>query len=328
MQIMKCLFSAGAPTVLAAFALATAAVPAAAQTQNRVIVGYPPGGALNAVARLLADRLSEATGRPFVVENRAGAAGTIGAAALKGAPADGSTLLMAPDSNISVYPHTVRKPTYLPLNDFVGIAHTGDYRIALAVNNTVPANDLRSFIALTKAQPGATGYGTAGAGTNLHFYGVLMGQVTGANINHVPYRGTGPAVVDLVAGHLPATVLPIGAMMPHYKAGKIKFLAQTGDSRSATLPETPTFKELGYPALAFSGWYGMFAPAGTPADIVNRYHDVIAKAFRTPEMKERMLGFELEVRDLSAAEFQAFVKADTERWGPIIRNSGFTASSE
>ncbi|MSQ70210.1 MAG: twin-arginine translocation pathway signal protein [Betaproteobacteria bacterium] len=313
---------------LVAAALAGTVLPAAAQTQNRVIVGYPPGGALNTVARLLADKLSDATGRAFVVENRAGAAGTIGAAALKGAPADGSTLFFGPDSNVSVYPHTVKKPVYTPLTDFVAIAHGGDYRIALAVHNSVPANDLRTFIAYTRAQPGATGYGTAGAGTNLHFYGVLIGQVTGANINHVPYRGTGPAIVDLVAGHLPATVLPIGSMMPHYKAGKIRFLGQTGDNRPSNVPDVPTFKELGYPSLAFSGWYGMFAPAGTPVDVINRYNDVIVKAFRTAELKERMQGYELEIREMSAAEFQTFVKADTERWGPIIRNSGFTASSE
>lgn len=315
-------------SLVGALALAGASTLAAAQTQYRILVGYPPGGALNAVARLLADKLAEATGRPFVVENRAGAAGTIGAAALKGAPADGSTLLFAPDSNISVYPHTVKKPAYTPLTDFVAIAHGGNYRIALAVNATVPANDLRSFVAFTKAQPGATGYGTAGAGTNLHFYGVLMGQVTGANINHIPYRGTGPALVDLIAGHLPATVLPIGAMLPHYKAGKIRILGQTGDNRSSNLPDTPTFKELGYPALAVSGWYGMFAPAGTPADVINRYHDVILKAVRTSELRERMQGFELEILEMSAEAFQALVKADTERWGPIIRNSGFTAGSE
>jgi len=315
-------------SLVGALALAGASTLAAAQTQYRVLVGYPPGGALNTVARMLADKLAEATGRPFVVENRAGAAGTIGAAALKGAPADGSILLFAPDSNISAYPHTVKKPAYTPLTDFVAIAHCGDYRIALAVNATVPANDLRSFIAFTKAQPGASGYGTAGAGTSLHFYGVLMGQLTGANINHIPYRGTGPALIDLVAGHLPAAVLPMGSMLPHYKSGKIRMLAQTGDQRSTSLPDTPTFKELGYPALAVSGWYGMFAPAGTPADVINRYNDVILKAFRTPELRERMQGFELEIRELSAQEFQAMVKSDTERWGPIIRASGFTASSE
>ena len=311
-------------------ALALGGVPALASAQNaaRVIVGYPPGGALNTVARILADRLSESTGRSFVVENRVGAAGVIGSAVLKGGPTDGTLLLLAPDSNISVYPHIVQKPVYVPLTDFVGIAHVGDYRIALAVNANLPPNDLKSFVAWTKTQPGAVGYGTAGAGTNLHFYGVLMAREIGANMNHVPYRGTAPAIVDLVAGHLPATVLPLGSTLSHYRTGKIKFLGQTGDGRSASLPDTPTFKEMGYPSLAVSGWYGMFAPAGTSADIVSRYHDVIVKSLRTPENRERMRSLELELKDMSAQEFQAMVKSDTERWGPIIRSSGFTAGSD
>jgi tripartite-type tricarboxylate transporter receptor subunit TctC len=144
----------------------------------------------------------------------------------------------------------------------------------------------------------------------------------------VPYRGTGPAVVDLVDGHVPATVLPMGALLPHVKAGKIRILAQTGENRSASLPDVPSFKELGYPMLAFSGWYGVFAPAGTSAEIVSRYNDAIVKAIRTPEIRERMRGFELEPREMTAAEFQAFVRADTERWAPIIKASGFTAASE
>jgi tripartite-type tricarboxylate transporter receptor subunit TctC len=315
-------------SLVAALALAGAAGLAAAQSSHRVVVPYPPGGALDAMARLIADRLGDATGRRFVVENRAGAAGAIGSASVKGAPADGSALLFAPDSNISVYPGTVAKPAYVPLADFVALAHTGDYRISLAVHPSVPAGDLKSFIAWTRAQPAPVPYATAGAGTNLHFYGVLLTQVSGANMNHVPYRGTGPALVDLVAGHIPVTVLPMGALLPHVKGGRIAILAQTGENRSASLPDVPSFKELGYPMLAFSGWYGVFAPAGTPAEIVNRYNEVIVKAIRTPEIRERMRSFELEPREMTAAEFQAFVRADTERWAPIIKASGFTAASE
>jgi tripartite-type tricarboxylate transporter receptor subunit TctC len=330
---MKTTFAFGRPTLratLAAIATLLAAIvtPAAAQAPGRVIVPYPPGGSLNAMARLVADRLSESAGRTFVVENRGGAAGAIGSAALKGGPTDGSLLLFAPDSNISVYPPTVTKPAYVPLTDFVAIAHSGDYRIALAVHPSVPANDLKSFVAWTRAQPGAVGYGTAGAGTNLHFYGVLFAQTTGANLVHVPYKGTGPAVVDLLAGHVPATVLPLGGLLANYKAGKIRILAQTGEGRSASLADVPSFREAGVPQLAVSGWYGVFAPAGTPADIVNRYNDIIVKALRTPELRERMRGFELEPREMSAAEFQAFVKADTERWAPIIKASGFTPSAD
>jgi tripartite-type tricarboxylate transporter receptor subunit TctC len=305
-----------------------AATAACAQSSGRVIVPYPPGGSLDAMARVIAGKLSDATGRNFVVENRTGAAGAIGSASLKGGPTDGTVLLFAPDSNISVYPPTVVKPAYVPLTDFVGIAHSGDYRISFAVHPSVPAKDLKEFIAWTKTQPGPVGYGTAGAGTNLHFYGTLFTQVSHANLNHVPYRGTGPAVVDLVAGHVPSTVLPLGGLLAHYRSGKVRILAQTGEQRSDTLPDVPSFKELGFPQLAFSGWYGVFAPAGTPGDILQRYNDAIVKAVRDPDVRSRMRGFELEPREMSASQFQAFVKADTERWAPIIKASGFTPSAE
>jgi len=308
--------------------LALIAAVASAQSPGRVIVPYPPGGSIDAMARIVAGKLGEATGRPFVVENRGGAAGAIGAASVKGGPTDGSLVLIAPDSNISVYPATVKKPAYAPLEDFVAIAHTGDYRIALSVNPSVPAQDLKSFIAWSKTQPDSVGYGTAGAGTNLHFYGVLFAHVSGANMKHVPYRGSGPAVTDAVAGHIPALMLPFGSQLPNIKAGRLRVLAQTGENRTASAPDAPSFKELGYPMLAFPGWYGLFAPAGTPSELVNHYNDVIVKAIRTPELRERMKSLELEPREMSAAEFQAFVKADTERWAPIIKASGFTPAAE
>ena len=308
--------------------LAVAASGASAQPAGRLIVPYPPGGSLDALGRIIAGKLGEATGRSFVVENRAGAAGVIGSGSLKGGPTDGSVVLLAPDSNISVYPATVAKPAYVPLVDFVAIAHAGDYRIGLAVHSSLPVNDVQSFVAWTKRQADEVPYGTAGAGTNLHFYGVLFAHVSGAHMKHVPYRGSVPALTDLVAGHISATVLPFGTELPQARAGKIRILAQTGENRAPSAPEIPSFKELGYPMLAFPGWYGVFAPAGTPAEIVNRYNDVVVKAMRTPEVRERLRSYELEPREMGADEFQAFVKADTERWAPIIKASGFTSSAE
>jgi len=313
---------------LLCIALAVLANVAAAQSSGRVVVPYPPGGSLDAMARVVAGKLSEATGRSFVVENRAGAAGTIGSASLKGGPTDGSLLLLAPDSNVSVYPSTVKKPSYLPVTDFVAVAHTGDYRIGLSIHPSVPASDLKSFIAWSKTQPDAVPYGTAGAGTNLHFYGALFAQVSGAAMKHVPYRGSAPALTDLVGGQIAAVMLPFGSQLGHLHAGRIRMIAQTGENRAASAPDVPSFKELGFPMLSFPGWYGIFAPAGTPTELVNRYNDVIVKAIRTPEVRERMKNLELEPREMSAAEFQAFVKADTERWAPIIRASGFTPAAE
>jgi len=308
--------------------LSAAATAAIAQTQHRMLVGYPPGGAQDALARILADRLGTAVGRSFVVENRTGAAGVIAAEAVKNSAPDGATLLMTADSNMSVYPHTTKRPAYNPLSDFIAIAHTGGYSVALAVGSDVPASDLKSFIALTRSRGAPTSYGTAGAGTNLHFYGLLLARSTDANLTHVPYRGSGPTIVDLIAGHVTAAVLPLGTFAQHARAGKLRVLAHSGGTRSASLPDVPTFKELGFPALEVAGWFGVFAPAGTKPDIVAKYNEVIINHLRTPEVRQRMLGFELDTRELTPQEFQAMVKADYERWAPIIRNSGFTGSSD
>jgi len=152
--------------------------------------------------------------------------------------------------------------------------------------------------------------------------------VSGANMKHIPYRGSAPAMTDLVGGQIAAVMLPFGSQLGHLHAGRIRMLAQTGENRAASAPDVPSFKELGFPMLSVPGWYGIFAPAGTPAEIANHYNDVIVKAIRTPEVRERMKNLELEPREMSAAEFQAFVKADTERWAPIIKASGFTPGAE
>jgi len=314
--------------LLCASALAACMTPAAAQTQYRILVGYPPGGAQNALARVLADKLGEAIGRPFVVENRTGAAGVIAAEALKNAAPDGATLLMSVDSNMSVYPHTTKKPAYNPPSDFVAIAHTGGYNLALAVGPSVAAPDLKAFAASTRAHSSPTGYGTAGAGTSLHFYGVLLAQAAGANLTHVPYRGTGPALVDLAGGHVAAVVAPLGSFAQLARAGKVRVLGQSGSTRSASMPDVPTFKELGFPMLEIAGWFGVFAPIATRPEIVARYNEVIVNHMRTAEMRQLMQKFELDIRDMSPQEFQSMVKADYERWAHIIRSSGFTASSD
>ena len=298
-----------------------------AQTQYRILVGYPPGGVQDQQARVLADRLREATGRPFIVETRAGASGQLAVDTLLQSPADGATLLMTTDSNVSIYPHTVRKPTYTP-DDFAPVSHTGDYRMALAVGTAVPATDVRSFIAWTQGPAGPAGYGTPGAGSILHFYGVLLAQATGARLTHVAYKGTGPAIADLVGGHVPVAVVPLGSLLPHAKAGKVRVLGQTGDGRSAEFSDIPTFRELGYSTLSASGWYGLFARGGTPADLVRRYHEVVQQSLRTPELTKRMRDWQLERRELTPAQFMDLVRADTERWAPVIKSSGFTAGSE
>ncbi len=310
--------------------LAISLFSAVAQAQGtaRILSGFPPGGAVDALARVFAEKLSESIGRPVVVETKTGAAGQIAAEALKASPPDGNTLMIAPDSMFTVYPHTVKKPVYDTLNDFVAVAHTGAYPIGLAVGAGVPANDFREFVAWAKASPKNASYGTAGAGTTLHFLGLMMEQATGIHFAHVPYRGVGPAITDVIAGQVPAVILPLGTVLQQAKAGKARILAHSGSRRSPLAPDIPTFKELGYGTLEATGWFGAFAPAGMRAEILSRYNDIFVQATRTSVVRERMRALDLEIREMSPAELASNLKAEHERWGAIIRATGFSAQSQ
>ncbi len=300
--------------------------PALAQT--RIISGFPPGGGVDSLARIFAERLSEALGRPVVVETRTGAAGVISAQALKASAPDGNTLMVAPDSMISLYQHTVSKPAYDTLADFIPVAHLGGYPIALAVGAASPAIDLKEYINRAKAAPANANYGTAGAGTTLHFIGLIIGQATGVGMTHVAYRGVAPALTDVIGGQVPAVILPLGTLLPLANGGKLRILAHSGSRRSNAAPNVPTFKELGYPTVEVSGWFGLFAPARTPPEIIGRYNSIVLQAERTAATQEKLRALDLETREASPAELTALLKADYERWGPVVKASGFSADSQ
>jgi len=313
---------------LAVAALILCAATAQAQTTARILVGYPPGGAVDALARVFAEKLAEAIGRPVVVETRTGASGQIAATALKASAPDGNTLMVVPDSALVLYPHTVRTPAYDTLKDFVPVAHVGSYDIGLAVGASVPANDLREWVGWTKADKKNATYGSAGAGTNLHFLGLMLAQATGVQLVHVPYRGVGPAIADLLGGQIPAVMLPLAQMLQQVKAGKVRILAHSGGRRASAAPDVPTFKELGYPALEVSGWYCIIAPAGIRPEVVARYNEIIIQAERTPGVRDRMRALDLEIREMAPADIAAMIKAQYDRWGPIVKASGFSADSQ
>jgi tripartite-type tricarboxylate transporter receptor subunit TctC len=301
---------------------------ASAQTAARILVGYPPGGHTDAIARIVAEKLTEATGRTFVVETRTGASGQIAAQALKASPPDGTSLLVQPDSAITLYPHTVRTPVYDTLNDFVGVAHVGGSDIGLAVGPNVPAKDLAEWLAWVKADRKNAVYGSPGAGTNMHFLGLVLAQSAGVQLVHVPYRGSGPAVADLLGGQVPALLLPLNQLTVQAKAGKVRVLAHTGTKRNAQAPEIPTFRELGYPSMERSSWYLVLAPAGIRPDVLARYNEIIVHAQRTPAVRERMRVLDLETREMTPAEIAATLKAEHDRWAPTVKASGFSADSQ
>ena len=185
--------------------------------------------------------------------------------------------------------------------------------------------DLNEFIGWAKLSPRNTSYGTAGVGTAQHFLGLVIGRAIGVTMVHVPYKGVGPALNDAIAGQIPAVILPLGTILPQAAGGKLRILAHSGSRRSPAAPGIPTFKELGYPAVEVSGWFGLFAAARTPAEVVNRYNDIVIQATRTAATRERLRALDLEPREMSAAELAATLKAEYDRWGPVVKASGFSA---
>jgi tripartite-type tricarboxylate transporter receptor subunit TctC len=308
-------------TVFLAFVLVT--TTALAQAPARMISGFPPGGAVDILARVFAEEWSKAIGRPAIVENITGAGGLLAMQNLRSSPPDGNTLAVSTDSSLIVYPHTAAKPLYNTFTDFTPIAHAGSTVYALAIGSHVPAKDLREFIAWAKANPDKSSFGASGAGSALQFYGILVSQTAGMPLTHVPYKGVGPSVADMVAGQIAASVVPIGTVVPQVKAGKARVLAHSGTGRVTSLPDVPTFKELGYPTLESPVWFGIVGPGGMPPDVVARLNDTFVQAMRTPTIRERMARLDLEIREMSAAQFAAQLKADYERWGRIVKASGW-----
>ena len=311
--------------------LALACSGASAQQSRvpvRMISGFPPGGNVDILARIFAEKLSEATGRPVVVEARTGAGGQIGLEALRAAAPDGNTLGLTPDASLIVRPLTMKIPPYDPINDFTAVAHVGAQDYAFAIGAALPAKDLLEFSRWAKANRAAANFGSAGQGGATHFLGLLIGQALGVALQQIPYNGSGPAVTALVAGQIASTVQPLGTVIAQAQAGKIRIAAITGSERSSAAPGVPTFAELGHPSLTVSNWFGIFAPARTPPERVSQFNAIFVKAMRTKPVKDRLQGLGFEVREMTPAQFAAVVKADYQRWGPVIKASGFSVESK
>jgi tripartite-type tricarboxylate transporter receptor subunit TctC len=314
-------------TLGCALVLAAAQVSSAwAQGQQpmRIVSGFPPGGAVDALARIFAERFTEALGRTVVVDTRAGASGQIAALAVKAAPPDGNTILVAPDSFAVLYPHTVAKPAYDPLVEFVPVAHVGGYPLAFAVGAGVPAKDVKEYITWAKSNPRNASFGTPGAGSNAHFLGVLIGQTLGLPMVHIGYKGVGPAINDAVGGQVPAVIMPLGTVLAQANAGKLRVLAHSGSRRSDAAPSIATFRELGYP-VEVNGWFGLFAPAKTPAAVTARLNDIVIQSIRNEAVRAKLRSLDLETREMTQAELVAHLKAEYDRWAPVVKASGFTS---
>jgi tripartite-type tricarboxylate transporter receptor subunit TctC len=297
----------------------------AVSNTTRILVGFTPGGAIDIVARLLVNEM-KSNGSSAIVDNRPGAGGRVAFDALKASPADGSILILAPASIIVLYPHIYKTLNYDALHDFTPVTTVCSFPFLLSVGPMVPTQvkTLADFVEWCRANPGRASYGTPSAGSALHFTGVMLARAAGFEFVHVPYSGGPPAVQDALAGQIAATILPIGTPLPYVQSGNLRALVTTGPQRSSLLPDVPTIRETGYSALEAVEWFGIWVPAKTPAEIVGRLNNVIREALKTNNVRTGLAKMSIDVAGASPSDFARLIKSDFDRWGPIVRASGFT----
>ena len=308
---------------VAAFALFTSAALAQAYPNKpvRMIVGFPPGGGTDVVARVIGAKLSEWWGQAVAVENRPGATGTIGADAVAKSAPDGYTLIMGHVNSHAIAPNLFSKLPYDAIKDFAAVAYVGYVPNVLAVHPSVPARTVKELVALAKAKPGQLNYASSGNGSTQHLAGEMFKQLTGTEIVHVPYKGSGDAIKDLLAGVVAMNFDTMPPVLPHIQAGKLRGLAISTPRRLSQLADVPTFEEEGIKGFDVTNWYGVMAPAGTPRDIINKLNGDINKAMRVPEVHARLEAVGTQMREQSAAEFDAFMKAEVAKYAKLIKDA-------
>jgi tripartite-type tricarboxylate transporter receptor subunit TctC len=303
---------------------AIAAGSAIAQDKTlKLVLGYPPGASSDILTRLLAEKMRGPLGINVVVENRTGAAGIVGTESVKNAAPDGLTLLLTPLAPMVAFPHSHGPAVrYDPFKDFEPVAHISDFQLAMAVNNELPAKNVAEYVALVKKDPKAGDYASAAAGSLPHYLGVMLARAAGIEMTHIPFRGTAPALQALLAGEVKAGMFVLADALTAVRSGKVRVLAVASAKRASLTPEVPTFKELGY-SLEASAWYALFAPAGTPREMIERYAKAAIDAVQAPDMKQRLEQLGLEPTGYGPAELGRILRADYDKWGPVIKASGF-----
>ena len=305
-----------------------AALLAGAQAQNypsrpiRFIVPIAAGGGADLVARVIAERLSRNLGQQVVVENRAGGGTVIGAELVARSPADGYTWLLGTATSHAINASLVKKLPYDPVKDFAPIALVAVLPQIIVIHPALPAASLKDFIALAKKRPGEILFGSPGNGSNNQLGAEMLNIVAGIKTLHVPYKGAGPAITDLLAGHLQFMFTTIPPALPQVKAGRLRALAVAGAKRSALLPELPTTAEQGARGVEAASWNGILLPAGVPRDIITRLHAEIGVVMKQPEVIERLAGAGVEAAMMSPEEFAAYIESETARYAKVVKSSG------
>jgi tripartite-type tricarboxylate transporter receptor subunit TctC len=311
--------------LLAALACAQAAAqPAYPARPVRFIVPSAAGGGTDIIARAISVKLGERLGQQFVVDNRPGAGQMIGIELAAKSPADGYTILMAA-STLAINPVMYKQVPYDPVRDFAPITQAATLPNVLAVHPSLPVKSVAELVAYAKENPGKLNFASAGIGTSPQMSIELLKSMTGIDMVHIPYKGTAPGVVDLLAGQVLVMAPNVLTALPHIKSGKLRALAVTSAKRSEALPEVPTVAEAGVPGYDSTQWYGVLAPSGTPREIVARLHDAIVRALRDPEVGKRLAADGAEAVGSSPEEFAAFIKSESEKWAKVAAAAGIKA---
>jgi tripartite-type tricarboxylate transporter receptor subunit TctC len=307
--------------------LATVATCATAQVDKpvKILVGFAPGGSADIAGRLLADRLKDELKQPVVVDNKPGAGGRIAAEQLKNAPADGSTIMLAPIVVPVLAPLVFSKLPYDPLVDFAPVAAVANFQFGLSVNATHPAKTVQELVAWWKANPAQANFGSPAPGSLPHFFGVMIARDAGVDLVHVPYNGGGPLMNALMGNQVSSAIDTLVDQIELQRAGKIRLLASAGATRSALLPDVPTFAQSGLKGVEGTSWFAMYAPARTPEATVAQLNAAINKALASAELRERYAKLGLEPTGGTPADLAALMQRDRERWAPVVKASGFKA---
>lgn len=321
----RCALRLCATLIASVWVVSAAAQSAYPSRPVRLVAPFAPGGVVDTVSRVVAQKLSESLGQPVIVDNKPGAGGNIGAEFVSKSAPDGYTLLMGSIGthaiNVSLYPNL----PYDAVRDFLPVSLATTNTNLVVVNPSFPVASIAELIAYAKANPGKLNYGTAGAGSSQHLAGELFKTMAGIDLVHVPYKGAGPAIIDLLAGQIPLMFVDTSTSLPHVRAGRLRALAVTSAKRDPQLPNVPTVAESGLPGFEVNAWFGVFVPAGTPREIVNRLNADIVRGLAAPEVRERLLALGVEPVTSTPEQFAAFVKSEIAKWGRVVRQSGARA---
>jgi tripartite-type tricarboxylate transporter receptor subunit TctC len=314
--------------LLAAIVTASGGYAAAAETYPakpvRIVAAFPPGGFVDLTSRVVSGPLGSALGQQVIVDNRGGAGGVVGTEIVARSAPDGYTLTVGSVGTHAVNQSLYRRLPYNVLRDFQPVTRLADAPSILAVHPSLPARSVKELVALARARPGRIMYASAGSGTSTHLAAALFENLARIKLVHVPYKGGGPAIIDVVAGQVPVTFGTAASVSPHTKSGRLRGLAVTGGQRSASLPDLPTIAESGVPGYEMLNWLGLFAPAATPRAIVEKLNAEALRVVRSTEVRERLNAAGAEPSPLSTEAFAPFVKKEIEKWGKVVAATGMT----